>query len=155
MDVTRWLLWGFAATVSMTILVQGSQELGVTRVNMPYLLGTMFTQHRARAKALGIAMHLFNGWVFSLLYVLLLEAWGGATLWRGLVIGLGHVVFVLLVGFPALPGIHPRMASETAGPTARRQLEPPGTLGMHYGPSTPAVLVAAHLLFGGIIGAFY
>jgi hypothetical protein len=33
------------------------------------MLGTLFTPSRDRAKLLGFLLHLFNGWMFSLLYV--------------------------------------------------------------------------------------
>ncbi|HYY35379.1 MAG TPA: hypothetical protein VE867_03300 [Candidatus Binatia bacterium] len=35
-------------------ILAGSQGLGVTRMNVPYLLGTMFTPNRDRAKLIGI-----------------------------------------------------------------------------------------------------
>ena len=54
-----------------------------------------------------------------------------------------------------LPGMHPRMASEIQGPTVVRQLEPPGFLGRNYGIRTPLSALAAHVLFGLILGALY
>src|SRR5687767_14503970 len=127
----------------------------MTRMNIPYLLGTMVTRDRDRAKILGIAVHLFNGWVFSLAYVAAFHVWGGATWWKGLLIGLVHSLFVLVVALPALPGMHPAMASERRGPTVVRQLEPPGFLGLHYGAQTPISIVLAHLAFGLVLGVFY
>jgi hypothetical protein len=51
--------------------------------------------------------------------------------------------------------LHPRMASERQGPTPTRQLEPPGFLALNYGKRTPISVVLAHLLYGGLLGAFY
>jgi hypothetical protein len=62
---------------------------------------------------------------------------------------------VLTAALPTLPGLHPRMASEQRGPTPTRQLEPPGFLALNYGRRTPLSVVLAHLLYGGILGAFY
>jgi hypothetical protein len=62
---------------------------------------------------------------------------------------------VLVVGMPAMPGIHPRMASERSGPTIVRQLEPPGFLALHYGIQTPISVVVAHVAFGVALGALY
>jgi hypothetical protein len=56
---------------------------------------------------------------------------------------------------PALPAFHPRMATEGWGPEPTRQLEPPGNLALNYGLSTPIVTLLAHLVYGGILGAFY
>ena len=155
MNVGSWMLWGFVATVVLTAALVAMQELRLTRVNIPLLLGSVFTPERSRAKALGTLLHLVNGWLFSLLYVAAFQAWGKAGLWRGMAIGLVHASFVLVAGLPALPGIHPRMAHDSWGPTARRQLEPPGWLGLHYGPFTPITILLAHLLFGAVLGAFY
>ena len=39
-----------------------------------------------------------------------------------------------------------------AGPVSRAVLEPPGVLALSYGVQTPAVAVAAHLVYGGVLG---
>jgi len=59
------------------------------------------------------------------------------------------------MALPVLPALHPRMANEQYGPTVVRQLEPPGFLGLHYGIRTPISVLAAHAIFGAILGAFY
>jgi uncharacterized membrane protein YagU involved in acid resistance len=155
MSWASWLVWGLAGTVILTTLMAGTQGIGMTRMNIPYLLGTMITPDRDRAKVLGVLLHLVNGWIFSLVYVIAFHAWGGPAWWKGAAIGLVHAAFVLTVGMPALPGLHPRMASEQGGPTVVRQLEPPGFLALHYGVRTPVSVVLAHLAFGVVLGAFY
>jgi uncharacterized membrane protein YagU involved in acid resistance len=155
MNWGSWLLWGFVSTVVLTLIIAGSQGLGMTRMNMSYMLGTILTPNRDRAKLIGILVHFINGWVFSLIYVSAFHAWGAATWWLGALTGLVHAAFVLTVALPALPSIHPRMANEQYGPTVVRQLEPPGFLGMHYGIQTPISIVIAHVAFGAILGAFY
>lgn len=155
MSWASWLVWGFAATIVLTSVMAGSQGLGLTRMNIPYMLGTMFTTDRDRAKALGVFLHVLNGLAFSLVYVAAFHVWGGATWWKGVLIGLVHAGFVLTAAMPALPGLHPRMAGESRGPTVVRQLEPPGFLGLHYGVQTPVSIVIGHLVFGIILGAFY
>jgi len=149
-----WFLWSFAATIVLTTLLAMSQSSRLTRMNIPYLLGTMFTSNRERAKVYGFLVHLVNGFVFALIYVAAFRAWGGATIVRGIAIGSVHALFVLAVGLPMLPGLHPRMASETSGPSALRQLEPPGFFGVHYGWPTPVSVVVGHIVYGGILGAF-
>lgn len=155
MNWPSWLLWGFVATVVLTALLAGSRGLGVTRMDLTYLLGTIFTPDRDRAKLVGVLVHFVDGWIFSLLYVAAFHAWGRATWWLGALIGLVHATFVLTVAMSFLPALHPRMASEQQGPTVVRQLEPPGFLALHYGIRTPLVVLAGHLVFGAILGAFY
>jgi uncharacterized membrane protein YeaQ/YmgE (transglycosylase-associated protein family) len=124
-------------------------------MNIPYLLGTMVTAHRDRAKVLGIAMHVLNGWMFSAVYVAAFHAWNGPSWWKGALVGAVHGAFVLAVLMPALPGMHPRMASVTRGPSVVRGLEPPGFLALHYGMRTPVSVMIAHVVVGAILGAFY
>jgi uncharacterized membrane protein YagU involved in acid resistance len=150
-----WLVWGFAGTVVLTSVLVGSQALGLTRMNIPYMLGTMFTPDRDRAKAIGVLIHVINGWIFSLVYVAAFHVWGGSAWWKGALIGLVHASFVLTAAMAALPGMHPRMAGDTYGPTVVRQLEPPGFLALHYGRSTPISIVVAHVVFGIVLGVFY
>lgn len=155
MNWSSWLLWGFAATVVLTAVMSGSQGLGFTRMNLPYMLGTMFTANRDRAKVYGIAIHLVNGLVFSLVYVAAFHLTGLFHAAFGALVGAVHGLFVLTAAMPVMPGMHPRMASELRGPTVSRQLEPPGFLGRNYGVRTPILGMVAHILFGAILGGFY
>ncbi len=149
------LLWGFVATVFLTGIMAGSQGARLTRMSIPYMLGTVFTADRDRAQLLGMAVHFMNGLVFALIYAAAFEAWGRSSWWLGAGIGLAQAAFVLTAGMMFLPGMHPRMAGETRGPTPTRQLEPPGFLALNYGVRTPIVIVVAHLAYGTILGAFY
>jgi hypothetical protein len=155
MNVSSWLLWGFVSTIVLTTILAGSHGVGMTRINIPYLLGTIVTPNRDRAKIVGILMHLVNGWLFSLLYIAAFHSLGMANWWFGALIGAIHASFVLAVAMPSLPGMHPRMANEQYGPTIVRQLEPPGFLALNYGFQTPTSILVAHMVFGAILGAFY
>lgn len=148
-------LWGFVATVVLTGLLSSSQSLRLTRMNIPYMLGTMVSADRDRAKVIGFGMHLLNGWLFATLYTAAFESWRRAGWWRGALIGLVHGLFVLAAGLPLLPGVHPRMASDATGPTPTRHLEPPGFMALNYGHRTPLSVIVAHLAYGAILGAFY
>jgi hypothetical protein len=155
MNFDAWLVWGFGSTIVLTTILAGSQGLGLTRMNIPYLLGTLVTPNRDRAKVYGVLLHVVNGWVFSFVYVAAFHASGRFETWVGAAIGFVHATFVLVVGLPVLPGIHPRMASEVHGPTVVRQLEPPGFLGKNYGVQTPVCVLLAHVVFGAMLGGLY
>src|SRR5581483_1589907 len=62
------LLGGFVGTLLLTTLEAGAQQLHLTRMSLPYLLGTAFTARRDRAKVIGFFAHLINGQLFALLY---------------------------------------------------------------------------------------
>ena len=155
MNLPSCLLWGFVATIVLTTLMAASQGLGLSRMGIPFMLGTMFTPNRDRAKVVGFAIHLVNGWLFALVYALAFESWGRATWWLGAGIGLVHGLAVLVAVMPLLPGLHPRMASENQGPEPTRALEPPGFLALNYGRRTPVISLVAHLVYGAILGGFY
>jgi hypothetical protein len=155
MNVGSILLWGFVATIVLTGIMQGGQSLGLSRMSLPFMLGTMFTASRDRAAMIGFLVHLLAGWLFGFLYALAFESWHRATWWLGAGIGLVHGLAVLVVLMPALPGFHPRMATEQRGPEPTRELEPPGFLALNYGRRTPLLTLLAHLVYGAIIGAFY
>jgi hypothetical protein len=155
MNWSSWLIWGFAATIVLTTVSAAAQGVGLTRMNLPYMLGTIFTPDRDKAKLYGFGMHMAMGWGFSLIYVFLFQALSAAGWWRGAIIGLVHAFFVLVVMMALMPGVHPRMASEQHGPKAQNMLEPPGFLALHYGVQTPLSILLSHAIFGAILGAFY
>lgn len=155
MNLESALVWGFAATTVLTGLIAASQGLGLSRMSLPFVLGTIFTGDRDRALAYGALVHFVNGWVFAFIYVAIFDQLGRATWWIGATVGFAHALFVLLVGLPILPDLHPRMASERHGPTPTRLLQPPGFLGLNYGYRTPLVAIVAHVAYGVILGAFY
>ncbi|HUJ26730.1 MAG TPA: hypothetical protein VLW85_11975 [Myxococcales bacterium] len=149
------LLAGFAGTLVLTSLEAGAQQLRLTRMSIPYLLGAAITPSRDRAKVVGFFTHLVNGQLFALLYVAIFHATGAAGILRGALLGFLHAWVVLLVVVPLLPSIHPRMASLHQGPTELRQLEPPGPLALYYGFSTPLTVLVAHVVFGAVVGGLY
>jgi hypothetical protein len=153
--VPHVLLWGFLATVVLTTLLSAAQGLGLSRMSLPLLLGTAFTSSRQRAHLYGFVSQMLAGWFFALLYALCFEGWHRATWWLGALLGLAHALFLLVALLPLLPYLHPRVASEDFGPNPTRQLEPPGFLALNYGRLTPLVTVAAHVLYGTILGALY
>ncbi|MGH7476676.1 MAG: hypothetical protein ACRELD_10330 [Longimicrobiales bacterium] len=155
MNIASAALWGFVATVVLTTTMAGAQGFGLTRMSIPFLLGTMFTPSRDRAMLYGAVAHMLIGWMFAFLYGYGFEVLGVATWWWGTLAGILHGSFVLAVGMPLMPALHPRMVSEYYGPTANRQLQPPGFFGLHYGRPTPLVTLVAHALFGLVLGTFY
>ncbi len=152
MNALAWAVWGFGATVVLTTFHAACQGLGWTRLSIPWLLGAFFTGDRDRARAIGTAVHLANGWLLSLVYFGAFAATGRPSVALGAAIGLVHGLFVAIVGLQALPAVHPRIARPNAGPTTERRIEPPGFLGRNYGWSTAVVVLAAHVVFGAVLG---
>lgn len=152
MDWAGWALFGLVATALLTVVMIGAQLVGLTRLDLPLMLGTIATDDPDRARVVGFLLHLAVGEGFALGYAAVFALLDEATWWLGALLGLLHVAVALTILVPLLPGVHPRMATERAGPSERAVLEPPGLLGLNYGAETPAVAVVAHLVFGIALG---
>ena len=149
---TSMMIWGLVATIVMTIVMQGAQGMGLSRLSLPFLAGTFFTGDRRRAVIIGFVSYVIGGWIFALLYFLLFASLGIYTWWMGLATGLLHGLLLLVGAMPLLPYIHPRMASEYDGASATKLLEPPGFMGLNYGYRTPLTTLAAQALYGAVLG---
>jgi hypothetical protein len=150
-----WLiLWGLIATVAMTSIMLAAQGLGLSRLSIPFLVGTFFTRDRRKAMVVGFIVYTIGGWVFAFLYFALFASIGIYTWWFGAVAGLVHGLFLLVGILPLLPFLHPRMASEYDGVTALRRLEPPGFMAVNYGYRTPLTTLIAQTVYGATLGGF-
>lgn len=155
MNIGNTILWGFAATVVLTTLLVAARALHLTRIDIPFILGTLWTSNRDKAKWTGTILHFVIGWCFAFIYVSAFESSGIKTWWFGMLIGLVHACFVLSVGMGIVESFHPRMATEEQGPAPTRMLEPPGFMVLNYGHGTPLATIIAHMIYGGILGGFY
>jgi uncharacterized membrane protein YagU involved in acid resistance len=152
MDWAGWAIFGLIATAILTAVMIGAQLSGLTRLDIPLMLGTMVVADPDRARVVGFFIHLINGQAFALGYAAVFAALDEATWWTGALLGVLHGAVALLVIVPLLPGVHPHMASERAGLTAGAGLEPPGLLGLNYGRETPLVTMVAHVVYGVALG---
>jgi len=152
MDWAGWALFGLVATAVLTVVMIAAQLGGLSRLDLPLLLGMVVTEDPDRARVAGFFIHLGVGQGFALGYAASFALLHRATWWLGGLLGLLHVAVALTVLVPLLAGVHPRMASARAGPASTAMLEPPGLLGLNYGTQTPLVAVAAHLAYGVALG---
>jgi hypothetical protein len=149
------IVGGLAGTVVLTTILRTASELGLTRMDIPFLLGTAMTENRVHAKAIGYTLHFVFGLLFALAYyaIFLVIDRSGFLLGAGL--GLLHALFAgtALVNI-ILPAMHPRMGSgfDAAGSTPL--LEPPGFLLLNYGRQTATATILAHIAYGAIVGGF-
>jgi hypothetical protein len=151
-DWTGWAIFGLIATAALTAVMIAAQLAGLTRLDLPLMLGTIVVADPDRARIAGFFVHLVNGQAFALGYTAVFAVSGQATWWAGGLLGALHGAVALLVIVPLLPGAHPRMASDRAGLSSGAALEPPGLLGLNYGRETPAVTMVAHVAYGMALG---
>jgi hypothetical protein len=154
------VVWGALAggAVGATVVASGvrlAQELGWTRMDIPFLLGTIFTENRRVASVIGYFAHLAIGLVFALLYAAVFAATGLTTWWFGLLLGFVQAGFIggSLANL-LLPAVHPRMGTPWTDAEETPLLEPPGLMLANYGGSTMGITLVLQLAFGAIVGAF-
>ena len=61
MDWAGWAIFGLIATAALTVVLIGAQLLGITRLDIPLMLGTVVTLDPDRARVVGFFIHLVNG----------------------------------------------------------------------------------------------
>jgi hypothetical protein len=154
-DVLGLFAGGLIGTAVMTTMMEAGQALRLTRMSLPFILGTLVTENRMWAKVFGFFIHFVNGLVFALGYALLFEVLDRSDWWIGMVAGLGHGAVVLVAVLPLLEDVHHRMAAEDEGPDPTPMLQPPGFLALNYGVQTPVGTLVAHLVYGAIVAVFY
>jgi hypothetical protein len=152
MDWGGWAVFGLVATTVLTAVLILVQLAGWTRLDLPLLLGSALVADPDRARIVGFAVHLGFGQVFAAFYAAGFAALDRAGWWLGALFGLLHAVVALTVLVPLLPGVHPRLASDRAGPDSTAVLEPPGPFAVNYGIATPLVTIAAHVVYGFVLG---
>jgi hypothetical protein len=148
------LAGGFIGTLMLTTGLRAATELRLTRIDLPFLLGTALTEDRVRARAIGYTLHFLFGLLFASVYYLAFEAFDEASWWLGALFGAVQAAFAgtALVNL-LLPLVHPRMGTPFTSASDAPLLEPPGFMLLNYGRSTPVVLLATHLVYGAIVGA--
>jgi hypothetical protein len=147
------LAGGIAGTLVLTTMTQAASEMGVTRMDLPFLLGTTVTENRRKAKAIGYAFHFLLGVAFAMAYGVFFRAIGWSAWWLGALLGVVHAFFIgtVLVNV-LLPIVHPRIGTEDTAANEVALLEPPGFLLLNYGRNTFLVTLAAHVVYGAIVG---
>jgi hypothetical protein len=149
------LAGGFVGTLVLTTGLRLAQVAGLTRMDIPLLLGTAFTEDIRRAQAIGYATHFFNGLLFAFGYWLIFNAVGESGWLFGAVLGVIHAAFAggALVNV-LLPAVHPRMGTLWSDASETPVLEPPGFMLLNYGRHTAVVTIVAHMAYGAIVGGF-
>jgi hypothetical protein len=148
------LVAGAVATTVLTTVIRAGSELGLTRMDLAFLLGTAFTENRTRAKAIGYACHFAIGLLIAFGYAAVFVVGGRSTWWLGAIGGAIHALFgsTVLVNV-LLPAVHPRMGTPDTTANQVALIEAPGFLMLNYGRNTFLLNFVAHLAYGAIVGA--
>jgi hypothetical protein len=147
------LAGGLLGTLVLTTILRAAGELGLTRMDLPFLLGTSVTDNRRRAKLYGYLFHFGLGLVFAVVYGISFAAIGESSWWLGALVGVVQALFTATVLVNViLPVIHRRIGTPETAAHEIALIEPPGFLMLNYGRNTFVVTLVAHAAYGAIIG---
>ncbi len=136
---------GFAATVLMTALMYMAPLMGMPKMDIATMLGTMFLASPGAAFWLGLMIHLMMGTVlFPAIYHFLLQPVSGSGSGRGLLFGLLLWATANLMVMPMMGRIHPMVKNG--------MMPAPGFLMLNLGVMAPIGSLIGHLLYGVVLG---
>jgi len=144
---------GFIGTLVLTTIIRAASELGWTRIDLAFLLGTTVTVNRRKAKAFGYVFQFLIGIAFAVVYGAFFEIIGRSSWQIGALLGALHAVFVSTVLVNVLlPVVHPRIGTPETAANEIAYIEPPGFLMLNYGRNTFFITLVAHIAYGAIVG---
>jgi uncharacterized membrane protein YagU involved in acid resistance len=148
-NVYRSIVAGFLATAAMTALMYMAPLMGVPKMDIATMLGTMFTASPSAAFAIGIVMHFMLGSVLlAVPYFYLIEfkfrdsRWLGGAIWGFLLWGVANFMVMPMMGF-----VHPLVRAGA--------MPAPGLLMLQLGILAPIGSLMGHLLYGVVLANSY
>lgn len=151
--ITSAIAGGVIGTLAMATIMKAASELGLSRMDLALLLGTVASANRRKARAAGYVFHFLIGIVFAEAYGGFFEIVGRSSWQLGALLGALHAIFTATVLVSVLlPVVHPRMATPDTAANKITLIEPPGFLMLNYGRSTFVVTLAAHIAYGALVG---
>lgn len=136
---------GFVATAAMTALMYAAPMMGMPKMDIATMLGTMFLASPGPALWLGMMIHLMMGTVlFPAIYGFALQPGSGSGTGRGVLLGLILWAAANLMVMPMMDAIHPMVKSG--------MMPAPGFLMLNLGVMAPVGSLIGHLVYGALLG---
>lgn len=138
----RAMLAGLIATITMSIVQAMAPMMGLPRMDIAAMVGSMF----GGSPMVGWILHLMMGTIlWAAVYAYSVEPrLVGAPWVRGLSYGFLLAAFVLVIGFPVVGALFSSLTSK------------PGFLGMRIGGAMGTMgVIVGHLVYGLLLGAIY
>ncbi len=150
-DEIYWLgaiVWGVVATLAFTLFSLMGGAMGMTRMDILDLLGSMMAQPGSTAaRAIGAMIHHTNGALLAIAWAYGVALVGLPANWlTGLVWGAILTVLALLM-LSTMGAVHPAIR--------RGEQEDPGPLATNFGAMTPIGSLMGHLVYGLVLGLLY
>lgn len=141
------ILGGFLGTVAFTMLMFAGPMMGMPPMDLPTVLGTMFTTNMSLAFVIGLLIHFFIGSIILALvyYLFVRDVLPGAYWLRGLIYAVGVWLVAMVVVMPMMDVVHPLVVSG--------MMKGPGFFVSSMGPMAAVGSLIGHLIYGAILGA--
>ena len=141
----KLFLAGIVATAAMTALMYAAPLMGMPKMDIATMLGTMFVANPGPAFWFGMMIHLMMGTVmFPAIYRFVLQPGSGSGTGRGVSFGLLLWAAANLIVMPMMGAIHPMVKSG--------RMPAPGFLMLNLGVMAPMGSLIGHLIYGGLLG---
>ncbi len=141
----KLFLAGFAATAAMTVLMYVAPMMGMPKMDIATMLGTMFLASPGPAFWLGMIIHLMMGTVlFPAVYRIALQPGTGGGTGKGVLFGLLLWAAANFMVMPMMGAIHPMVKNG--------MMPAPGFLMLNLGIMAPIGSLIGHLLYGVVLG---
>lgn len=147
MNILSAVIAGIAGTIVFTAVLMMAPKMGMPKMDIVDLLGSMFSDKSNRA--LGWMVHLMMGVVFALIYALLWSLGFGASTWGiGLIFGAIHWLIVGMV-MGMIPMMHAGIKSGV--------VKAPGLWMTGNGGGHMAFMggLVGHMIFGAVVALVY
>jgi len=129
----------------MTALMYAGPMMGMPKMDIASMLGTMLLASPGPAFWLGMVIHLMMGVVlFPAIYHFMFQPVGGGGTSRGVLFGLLLWAAANLMVMPMMGAIHPMVK--------RGMMPAPGMLMLHLGLMAPVGSLLGHLVYGVLLG---
>jgi hypothetical protein len=142
------IVWGILAAIAMTLFMMMGHSMGMTRMDLFDLLGSMVAPaHTSRSRGIGAMIHLMDGALLAIAWAFAAALVGWAANWAsGLVWGVILALLALLM-MSSIGAVHPAIR--------RAEEEDPGAAATNFGKMTPMGILVAHLIYGAVLGLLY
>lgn len=140
--------WGAAGAVAFLIINGIGRAMGLTRMDLLDLLGSMFAKpHSPASRTTGFIVHLINGallgivWAYGISLGRLPASWITGIAWGIVLWALGLLVL------SSIGGVHPAIRGHREGD--------PGPAAENFGKMTPLDSLLGHAAYGVVLGWLY